>query len=138
MSDVFKLAGLYIESDAKVKELDGLLKAAKAERDALNRELAASMGDQELQSFKYKGKMLFLTTRPRVSYVKELEVEFFAALRGNGWADIVRPTVNSNTLTAAVIKEIAGEDENGNRTLPEWIAPYLNIFEEPAVNIRKG
>lgn len=135
---IFDLANLYIESDAKVKELDEQLKAAKAERDALNKELAAEMGEQELQSLKYKGKMLFLATRPQVSYDKEREDEFFAALRRNGLADIIRPTVNSRTLTATVMKELAGEDENGNRTIPEWIKPYLSIYEEPAVNMRKG
>lgn len=138
MSELLEKAERLLECDRLVSELDAQLKAAKEERDEANIELVELMLDSELQSLNFKGKLLYLTTRPSVSYDKEQEEAFFNALRTNGYADIIRPAVNSRTLTATVTKELMAEDGNGNRALPDWIKGYLKIYEETKVSMRKG
>lgn len=135
--ELLEQAALLLECEKEVKRLEDELKAAKAERDEANLTLAELMEDNETQSVNYKGRTLYLSVRRQASYDKKQEEEFFRALRENGLADIVRPTVNSRTLTAVVTKELMSEDENGNPSLPEWIAPFIRIYEETKVNIRK-
>lgn len=132
------LAERLIAADERVKSLDDLLDAAKRERTALNKALAEAMIDAEMQSVSLKGRLLYLGRTTSVAYDKGLEAEFFAALGRHGFGDIIRPTVNARTLTAAVTKELMEEDEDGNRALPKWLEEYVSVYEEPKVGIRKG
>lgn len=138
MNDLLEKAALLLEKDREVKDLKERLKKAEEERDDANLELTDIMLDNETQSIDYKGKKLYLISKPYVNAVKEREEEFFEALRKHSYADIIRPTVNSRTLSATVTNEIMTTDENGNSVIPEWIQPYLNIYTETKVAIRKG
>lgn len=135
--DLLEQAARLLDCEQEVKRLENELKAAKEERDEANLTLAELMTENETQSVNYKGRTLYLAVRRQVSYDKEQEEEFFHALRKNGLADIVRPAVNSRTLTATVTRELLTEDVDGNPALPEWIAPFIRIYEETKVNIRK-
>ena len=58
----------------------------------------------------------------------------FAALKSNGFGEIVTETVNANTL-ASFVKE---QRELNNDEIPEWISAVVSSFEKVSVGIRKG
>ena len=58
----------------------------------------------------------------------------FAALKSNGFGEIVTETVNANTL-ASFVKE---QRELNNDEIPEWISEVVSSFEKVSVGIRKG
>ena len=58
----------------------------------------------------------------------------FAALKSNGFGEIVTETVNANTL-ASFVKE---QRELNNDEIPEWISAVVRSFEKVSVGIRKG
>ena len=60
--------------------------------------------------------------------------ELFAALRGEGFGDLVYETVNANSLSAFVKEQIS---ENGD-TLPAWLDGLVNVFEKTTVGVRKA
>ena len=60
--------------------------------------------------------------------------ELFAALRGEGYGDLVYETVNANSLSAFVKEQIA---ENGD-VLPAWLTGLVNVFEKTGVSVRKA
>ena len=137
---LLELAARLAERDEEVKRLDGELSKVKAERETANQELTARMVDEDMQSFCHRGlgKSFFLTVQRSVSYDREREEEFFQALRDHRWGEIIRPSLNSRTLTAAVTKEMMTEDENGSLSLPGWIEEYVTVFERPKVGMRKA
>ncbi len=136
--DLLNQAGLLLEYDQQIKDMEQELKGMKERRDEINAGLAELMADNETQNLNYKGHIFYLSVWRSVSYDKEQEESFYHALRENGLADIIRPTVNSRTLTATVTKELMQEDEDGNSNLPEWIQPFITIYEKTKVNVRKG
>ena len=60
--------------------------------------------------------------------------ELFAALRGEGYGDLVYETVNANSLSAFVKEQMA---ENGD-ALPSWLDGLVNVFEKTGVSLRKA
>lgn len=58
----------------------------------------------------------------------------FAALKSNGFGEIVTETVNVNTL-ASFVKE---QSELNNNEIPEWISVVVSSFEKVSVGICKG
>lgn len=126
------LAKQLIEAEARVKEIDETLKEAKAERDRLNVAMADAMLDAEVQSLNVAGKVLYLNRRIAASYKKEIQDQFFAVLEGHGLGAIIKPNINSRTLTATVREQI----EQNDGELPEWLDGMVDIFEETKVGIR--
>ena len=60
--------------------------------------------------------------------------ELFAALRSEGFGDLIYETVNANSLSAFVKEQIS---ENGD-ALPEWLTGLVNVFEKTTVGVRKA
>ena len=58
-----------------------------------------------------------------------------AALKANGYGDLVTETVNANTL-ASFAKERMAESETGE--LPSWLDAVVSTFEKVSVGVRKG
>lgn len=126
------------ELDELIKGMEKEVKEYKALREETNQALALLMVDEEMQSLNCAGTIFYLSKQCHVSYDKDQESGFFEALRANDYGAIIRETINSQTLKAAVTKEIMQEDAVGNPVLPDWAAPYLVIFEQPKVNMRKA
>ena len=80
------------------------------------------------------GMMFCLTSKTRASAAAGRKEELFAALRGEGFGDLVYETVNANSLSAFVKEQI---EENGD-VLPEWLDGLVNVFEKTSVSLRKA
>jgi hypothetical protein len=96
--------------------------------------LADAMADKEMQNFTRSGKMFFLTTKTRASAVGGESETLYNALEDNGFGDLVKRTVNANSLSSFVKEQI---EENEDK-LPDWLAALVNVFEQTTVGVRKA
>jgi len=78
--------------------------------------------------------MFCLTTKTRASAVAGSKEELYAALRAQGYGDLVYETVNANSLSSFVKERI---EESGD-ALPEWLIGLVNVFDKTTVGVRKA
>ena len=110
------------------------LREVNGEIDEVDYRLSELMAETETQNFTRAGMMFCLTSKTRASAVAGRKDELFAALRGEGYGDLVYETVNANSLSAFVKEQIA---ENGD-VLPAWLTGLVNVFEKTGVSVRKA
>ena len=115
------------EMEKRLKEINGKI-------DETDFRLSELMAETETQNFTRAGMMFCLTSKTRASAMAGRKEELFAALRGEGFGDLVYETVNANSLSAFVKEQI---EENGD-VLPEWLDGLVNVFEKTSVSLRKA
>ncbi|MDL2310358.1 hypothetical protein LJC13_00095 [Peptostreptococcaceae bacterium OttesenSCG-928-C18] len=115
-------------------EAEAQLKEINAQIDETDYRLSELMAETETQNFTRSGTMFCLTTKTRASAVAGSKEELYAALREQGYGDLVYETVNANSLSSFV-KEQIGENED---VLPDWLNGLVNVFEKTTVGVRKA
>lgn len=115
------------------KEAEQRVKDLGVAMDEVEYRLAEMMADTETQNFTRAGTMFSLTTKTRASATADRKDELYAALKAEGYGDLVYETVNANSLSAFVNEQIT---EN-NEALPEWLNGLVNVFEQTKVSVRK-
>ena len=115
------------ETEQRVKDIDAAL-------NDVEYRLATMMADTEMQNFIRAGTMFSLTHKTRASAAVDRKDELYAALKSEGYGDLVYETVNANSLSAFVNEQIAENDE----ALPEWLEGLVNVYEQIKVSIRKA
>lgn len=131
---LFELADRLRALRDEKAETEQRLKEINAELDEADYRLSELMAETETQNFTRAGMMFCLTTKTRASATAGRKEELFAALRGEGFGDLVYETVNANSLSAFVKEQIA---ENGD-VLPAWLEGLVNVFEKTSVSLRKA
>jgi predicted nuclease with TOPRIM domain len=141
-------------------ELADELKALRDQKSALETELkqvnldienvdwhlSNLMAETETQNFTRAGIMFCLTTKTRASATAGRKDELYAALRDEGYGDLIYETVNANSLSAFVKEQIAENAESLGGTqslgsvdaLPEWLNGLVSVFEKTTVSVRKA
>ena len=115
-------------------ELEAELKQVNMDIDNADWHLSNLMAETETQNFTRAGTMFCLTTKTRASAKAGQKDELFAALRGEGYGDMITETVNANSLSSFVKEQIA---ENGD-ALPDWLGGLVCVFEKTTVGVRKA
>ena len=115
-------------------ELEAELKQVNMDIDNADWHLSNLMAETETQNFTRAGTMFCLTTKTRASARAGQKDELFAALRGEGYGDMITETVNANSLSSFVKEQIA---ENGD-SLPDWLDGLVSVFEKTTVGVRKA
>lgn len=131
---LFELADRLRALRDEKAEAEQRLKEINAELDEADYRLSELMAETETQNFTRAGMMFCLTTKTRASATAGRKEELFAALRSEGFGDLVYETVNANSLSAFVKEQIA---ENGD-VLPTWLEGLVNVFEKTSVSLRKA
>ena len=116
------------------EELEAELKQVNMDIDNADWHLSNLMAETETQNFTRAGTMFCLTTKTRASARAGQKDELFAALRGEGYGDMITDTVNANSLSSFVKEQIA---ENGD-ALPDWLDGLVSVFEKTTVGVRKA
>lgn len=115
-------------------ETEAALKEINAKIGDTDYQLSELMAETETQNFTRSGTMFCLTTKTRASAVAGSKEDLYAALRGQGYGDLVYETVNANSLSSFVKERIEeNEDE-----LPDWLTGLVNVFEKTTVGVRKA
>ena len=131
---LFELADRLRALWDETAEADNRMKEIKEEMDEVDYQLSELMAESETQNFTRAGMMFCLTTKTHASATAGRKEELFAALRGEGFGDLVYETVNANSLSAFVKEQIS---ENGD-ALPAWLDGLVNVFEKTTVGVRKA
>ena len=116
------------------KETEQRVKDINAALNDVEYRLATMMADTEMQNFIRAGTMFSLKHKTRASAAVDRKDELYAALKSEGYGDLVYETVNANSLSAFVNEQIAENDE----ALPEWLEGLVNVYEQIKVSIRKA
>lgn len=132
---LFELADRLKAAKDRKKELDAETKANNAVIEDLDRQLAEQMAEQEVDRFSRNGSLFYLSSRLFASPMAGEKEPMIAALKANGYGDLVTETVNANTL-ASFAKERMAESETGE--LPSWLDAVVSTFEKVSVGVRKG
>ena len=130
-----------IEKDAKVKgqmkEKDNL-KARITENnktlDICKKELADMMLEEDTTKITRSGFSYSLQEKVRYSKKAGCDNDLFDLLRENGLGDLIKETVNAQTLQGAM-SNLA--EENGGE-LPEEFGDVINVYEYLDIAKRKG
>lgn len=131
---MFELAGQLKELRETKKYAEQELKDINAEIETTEQQLSALMIDSETQNFTRKGTMFCLTSTVRASAVAGQKEELFAALRKQGYGDLVYETVNANSLSAFVKEQMLENEDK----LPQWLNGLVNPFEKTGVKVRRS
>ena len=115
-------------------ELEAELKQVNMDIDNADWHLSNLMAETETQNFTRAGTIFCLTTKTRASARAGQKDELFAALRDEGYGDMITETVNANSLSSFVKEQIA---ENGD-ALPDWLDGLVSVFEKTTVGVRKA
>ena len=132
--NMYELAERLKQLREKKKAAEQQLKDVHAEIAQTEYQLSMQMAETETQNFTRAGTMFALTTKTRASAMAGRKEELYAALKENGYGDLVYETVNANSLSAFVKEQIA---ENQN-TVPEWLSGLVHVYEQTAVSVRKS
>ena len=116
------------------EELENSLKAVNAELEEVEKQVIENFVNSEVDSVKRNGKTYSLKNETFASAIAEEKDNLFAALRNNEAGELVQETVNANSLRAFV-KELK---TNNDGNIPEWILPFITVFEKTKISVRKG
>ena len=131
---LFELADQLKALRERKDALEAELKQVNMEIDNVDWHLSNIMAETETQNFTRAGTMFCLTTKTRASARAGQKDELFAALRDEGYGDMITETVNANSLSSFVKEQIA---ETGD-ALPDWLDGLVSVFEKTTVGVRKA
>lgn len=132
--NMYELAERLKQLREKKKAAEQQLKDVRAEIVQTEYQLSMQMAETETQNFTRAGTMFSLTTKTRASAVAGRREELYAALKENGYGDLVYETVNANSLSAFVKEQIAENQD----TVPEWLSGLVHVYEQTAVSVRQS
>ena len=123
MEQLFELADELKALRDRKDALEAELKQVNMDIDNVDWHLSTLMAETETQNFTRAGTMFCLTTKTRASATEGMKDELFAALRSEGFGDLIYETVNANSLSAFVKEQIT---ESGD-ALPDWLDGLVNV-----------
>lgn len=128
-----ELADIYDEARKEKDRCEAALKEANKNLDKASAELADAMINEELASFKTDEATFSLVVKDYYRPDAERKEDLYAALRAGGLGDIVKETVNANTLSA-VMRELA--EETGE--LPAEYEGLVQCYSKTTISRRKA
>lgn len=132
--NMYELAEQLKQLREKKKAAEQQLKDIHAEIAQTEYQLSVQMAETETQNFTRAGTMFALTTKTRASAMAGRKDELYAALKENGYGDLVYETVNANSLSAFVKEQIAENQD----TVPEWLNGLVHVYEQTSVSVRQS
>lgn len=132
--NMYELAEHLKQLREEKKNAEQQLKDIHAEIAQTEYQLSVQMAETETQNFTRAGTMFALTTKTRASAMAGRKDELYAALKENGYGDLVYETVNANSLSAFVKEQIAENQD----TIPDWLNGLVHVYEQTSVSVRQS
>ena len=131
--NIAELADQYQAAKDNAERIEAELQDAKAFRDNLKGRLIDAMLEEETDSIGRNGRRYTVCAKTKYSKAAGADDQLFDLLREQGLGDIIRETVNANTLQAAM-KQLA-EDNGGE--LPEEYRECINEYNYTDISVRR-
>ena len=129
---MLELADRLLEIRDELNRMEERRKELTALEEQIEQQLFDLMMTEEVEKFTRAGR----TFRPEIKTYASIKAECkeaaFRWLKENGYGDLVKEQVNTQSLTS-LYKEL---DDNGE--LPEEFTSMLNIYQKQKVAIRRG
>ena len=134
-----EMLGQYEELLDKKDQLAKDTKENNAAIDKLKAEIAETMIDEDIPSQGYGDYVYSLQDKIKYSkrgeaYLQERGLDFFEVLREQGFGDIIKETVNANTLQSTM-KAVADENDG---ELPPELDEIVSSYEMTDISRRKS
>lgn len=131
---ILELATLYRELKEKKDALNAELRELQKQLDETEKVLSEEMINNELQKFTLDGYTFYLNTRTKASPYAQYKQEVYRWLKDNGYGDLVYETVNANSFSAFVSKDLLAEVDE----LPKELQGKVNVYEQITIGMRKS
>lgn len=131
---IFTMADKLKKLKDEKKALENKVDALTAEIEQLDVQLSDAMTQAELDRFTRNGSTFYLKSRLYASAASGCKDEMIEAFKQNGYASMVKESVNANTLSS-FIKE---QQELTGKDVPEWLEGKINTYEKVSIGIRKS
>lgn len=131
---MFFWADRLLQLQDELESVDLEQKRLKNLIDNAEQTLFDLMVNGQVEQFKRQGYSFSPTIKTRVSIVAKHKEEAYEWLKNSEFSDLVKETVNAQTLTS-LVKEWT---ENG---VSDDVAPFysmLNVYEDQKISIKKG
>lgn len=146
-----ELAELFVIKHASRKDHEAIAKDLKEELDALEALLLPRFQDKGIQNMKIKGRTLYIERKLWGGAEEDKGFELAQALKLIGLRDLVKETVNTQTLSSWLREqeEELSVDPNTGKKIPlspdqlksrlsPILQPFVKISEEFSLKARKG
>ena len=131
---ILEIANLYRELRDKKDALNAELKELQEQIYQTEKVLSEEMINNEVQKFTLDGYTYYLNTRTKASPFAEFKKEVYQWLKDNGYGDLVYETVNANSFSAFVSKDLLAEVDE----LPKELQGKVNVYEQITIGMRKS
>jgi vacuolar-type H+-ATPase subunit I/STV1 len=131
---ILEIANLYRELRDKKDALNAELKELQEQICQTEKVLSEEMINNEVQKFTLDGYTYYLNTRTKASPVAKFKQEVYQWLKDNGYGDLVYETVNANSFSAFVSKDLLAEVDE----LPKELQGKVNVYEQITIGMRKS
>ena len=132
--EILQLSEEYNRLLDKKDELAEAMRANNLELDRCRTQLADKMLAADLVKFSHDGYGFTAVAKTKYSKRAGADNELFRLLRTEGLGDLIKETVNANSLNAAM-GELAEENDG---ELPEAFADVLNVYNYTDILRRKS
>lgn len=119
----------------KKAECDGLIKKLNAEIDRIKDLAVEDMTLKEVRRMTIGDYNFSLQAKTRWSKKGGMDEEFFTALKNHGLGDLIKETVNANSLSAA-LNELTDQSEDDS--VPSDIEEVVNRYDFIDIQRRKA
>lgn len=131
---IFNTASKLKDLKDTKKDLEAQIKDLNVEIAEQEQELVDYMMEEETNNFNHAGFTFYMKNVLQASPVADRKDELYQTLKSEGYGDLVKETVNAQTLKAFVKEQMEENDDE----LPNWMNGLINTFEKPGIGIRKG
>ncbi len=132
-TDVLDLVDRYNHLRDLKEQLEDNLKQTNKAIEETRDALAAAMVEAEIDGLNRHGYRWTLQTKTQYSKKAGDDETFFEVLRENGLGDIIKETVNAQTLQGAM-SELAEQNDD---ELPDEFADVINVYQYMDIGRRK-
>ena len=131
---ILTLAEAYKSLRDQKADLEAQIKEIAAKIEEAEYQLSDLMAESDTPSFKHQGAQFSLVTKTRASAMAGVKDELYAALKVNGYGDLIYETVNANSLSSFVKEQIEENDD----LLPGWLDGLVNVYDQTSVRVSKA
>jgi len=131
---MFEWADYLKELRDEKADLEARLKEVNARIAEADKNLFEIMRVSDTQNFTHNGTMFCRMVKQRARAVDGRMDDLIDALRAEGHGDMVKVTINSNTLSSFVTELYEANDKK----LPEWMESLVTVWDQKNVGVRKA
>lgn len=131
---ILMLATVFRGLKAQKDDLQNQLKELQKQLDEAEKTLSDQMINNELQKFTFDGYTYYVNVRTMANALPEFKKDVYDWLKDNGYGDLVYETVNANSFSAFVSKDLLIETDE----LPKELQGKVNVYEKISVGMRKS